>query len=447
MGRPGPDRSRPRDRGLPTGRVDPGADRGRELVPRGVRDRVGWSSRPTATATTSAWWRPDPARRRRRACVTGSHLDSVPDGGAFDGPLGVVSALAAVDVLRARGFEPARPIGVAMFVEEEGARFGVACLGSRLATGVLDPARALALRDRDGVTLAGGVRASRVRHRAGLRRGPTCPTMAQVFVELHVEQGRWLAEAADPRTARSAWPRRSGRTAAGGWSSAAAPTTRARRGWRTARPDADRRLRRCSPPTSRRRLAGARRHDRPARDRPQRDQRHPVAGPRLARRPRRRPGRRSTPSWRPSRSRQPTGPARDGTTYTATASRCRRSSSSTRRCATGWLAWSASLGDGTPAPLLPTGAGHDAGILAAPGSRPRCSSSATPPASRTPRRSTPSPTTASPVSRRWRPYWRTWLGGGDRMTSYWCEHAWLGAGGVAKDVLVEVGDGRSRRRR
>jgi len=75
-----------------------------------------------------AWWgRPGPD-----AVVTGSHLDSVPGGGAFDGPLGVASALAAVDRLRAQGFRPRRPLAVVVFAEEEGGRFGVACLGSRL---------------------------------------------------------------------------------------------------------------------------------------------------------------------------------------------------------------------------------------------------------------------------------------------------------------------------
>src|SRR3954463_11234564 len=52
--------------------------------------------------------------------LTGSHLDSVLDGGAYDGPLGVVAALAALDVLRERGFTPSRPLGVGVFVEEEG---------------------------------------------------------------------------------------------------------------------------------------------------------------------------------------------------------------------------------------------------------------------------------------------------------------------------------------
>ena len=92
--------------------------------------------------------------------VLGSHLDSVPDGGAYDGPLGVVSAFAALDLLRARGFAPRRPLGIVSFADEEGARFGVACAGSRLLTGALAADRALGLRDADGVTLAEALRAA-----------------------------------------------------------------------------------------------------------------------------------------------------------------------------------------------------------------------------------------------------------------------------------------------
>jgi N-carbamoyl-L-amino-acid hydrolase len=88
------------------------------------------------------------------AFVTGSHLDSVPGGGAYDGPLGIVSAFAAIDALLARGSTPAQPIAVVAFVDEEGARFGVACLGSRLSIGAADPARTLALADSDGTRLA-----------------------------------------------------------------------------------------------------------------------------------------------------------------------------------------------------------------------------------------------------------------------------------------------------
>ena len=98
-----------------------------------------------------AWWGDSTACD---AVITGSHLDSVPDGGNYDGPLGVASALAAVADLKQRGITPRRPLAVACFTDEEGGRFGVACIGSRLAAGVLAPERALALRDADGTTFA-----------------------------------------------------------------------------------------------------------------------------------------------------------------------------------------------------------------------------------------------------------------------------------------------------
>jgi beta-ureidopropionase / N-carbamoyl-L-amino-acid hydrolase len=142
-----------------------------------------------------AWWRdPDEARRKGRpGVVTGSHLDSVPDGGAFDGPLGVVSALAAVDLLRERGVAPSRPIGIVNFVDEEGARFGVACAGSRLLTGGLTADRARGLRDADGTTMAEAMAAAG--HDPGrLGRDDDALARIGVFVELHVEQGRGLAD-------------------------------------------------------------------------------------------------------------------------------------------------------------------------------------------------------------------------------------------------------------
>lgn len=158
------------------------AARGLEVV----TDRVGnqW-----------AWWGdPDAALASGRpGIVTGSHLDSVPDGGAFDGPLGVVSALAALDEVRARGHQPDRPIGLVNFIDEEGARFGVACAGSRILTGVLTPDRARSLSDDEGrsmasaMTVAGHDPEHIGRDDEVLRRIGT-------FVELHVEQGRHLVD-------------------------------------------------------------------------------------------------------------------------------------------------------------------------------------------------------------------------------------------------------------
>ena len=133
------------------------------------------------------------AAPRAGAVVAGSHLDSVPDGGAFDGPLGVVSAFAAIDALRERGFTPARPVAVAAFTEEEGARFGVACLGSRLLTGAITAAAARGLRDADGVSLAEAMAAAGAEPDL-LGPDDELPDRVAAFVELHIEQGRQLAD-------------------------------------------------------------------------------------------------------------------------------------------------------------------------------------------------------------------------------------------------------------
>ncbi|RCW45337.1 N-carbamoyl-L-amino-acid hydrolase [Halopolyspora algeriensis] len=187
---------------------DLGADRTRGGFSRHVLDRAeqelrewfteqarlrGLQVTTDANANLWAWWgEPGPD-----AVVTGSHLDSVPGGGAFDGPLGVVSALAALDLLRARGFTPRRPLAVVVFAEEEGGRFGVPCLGSRLLTGTIDPDRARALRDPDGVSFAEAMRSAGMEpERAG--RDDAALERIGRFVELHVEQGRGLIDLQRP---------------------------------------------------------------------------------------------------------------------------------------------------------------------------------------------------------------------------------------------------------
>jgi N-carbamoyl-L-amino-acid hydrolase len=158
------------------------ARRGLELT----TDRVGnqW-----------AWWgSPDAAGP---GLVLGSHLDSVPDGGAYDGPLGVVAAFAALDLVRERGLVPGRPVGIVSFADEEGARFGVACAGSRLLTGALDGDRGLGLTDGDGVTLAEALRRAG-RDPSAVGPDPEALRRIGAFVELHVEQGRGLVELGRP---------------------------------------------------------------------------------------------------------------------------------------------------------------------------------------------------------------------------------------------------------
>jgi beta-ureidopropionase / N-carbamoyl-L-amino-acid hydrolase len=170
----------------------------------------GLSVEPDDNGNLWAWWdRPGTGRAsasRQGAIATGSHLDSVPDGGGYDGALGVASALAAVDLLRARSFHPERALVLAVFTEEEGARFRVPCLGSRLMTGAIGADAARALTDDDGVTLAQAMAADRY---DPARIGPDAARLAELgaFVELHVEQGRALAPlGAAVGLAEGIWP-------------------------------------------------------------------------------------------------------------------------------------------------------------------------------------------------------------------------------------------------
>lgn len=121
----------------------------------------------------------------------GSHLDSVPSGGRFDGIVGVV---AAVELIRQLQMEDARtrhPIRVVAFACEEGARFGQACIGSRFAVGSIDRTELDLLRDADGTSLreaATNVGLDIDRFEAA--RWEASDWLG--FLELHVEQGRVL---------------------------------------------------------------------------------------------------------------------------------------------------------------------------------------------------------------------------------------------------------------
>ena len=174
-------------------------------------------------------------RRDTPGVVTGSHLDSVLDGGAYDGPLGVVSGAGRPRgaARRAASGRRARS-GSSVFVEEEGSRFGLACLGSRLATGATTWEQARGLRDRDGVRLDDAMASPGLDDEnpqpwlgsSVLRASSSC-TSSRV--------GTWST--ADARSVSRAG---SGRTAATASTSPASRTTPARRGWRTA-------ATRCSP--------------------------------------------------------------------------------------------------------------------------------------------------------------------------------------------------------
>jgi hydantoinase/carbamoylase family amidase len=125
---------------------------------------------------------------------TGSHLDSVPNGGRFDGALGVVAAIEAICHLSA-GPRPARTVGVVVFRDEEGWRFGRGCFGSRALCGRLDPQELDAI-DENGLSVSEALAAlGRVEPP---RSGWIPRSGIRAFLETHIEQGPILASVGSP---------------------------------------------------------------------------------------------------------------------------------------------------------------------------------------------------------------------------------------------------------
>lgn len=130
------------------------------------------------------------------AVLAGSHADSVPNGGCYDGIVGLLCALEAVREMSARGEVLRAPVGILLFRNEESARFGAATLGSRAAIGELTLAQAEALRDKAGISLAQALRAEGL-HPEALGK-PLLPFPVAAFCEVHIEQGRVLEDAGLP---------------------------------------------------------------------------------------------------------------------------------------------------------------------------------------------------------------------------------------------------------
>ncbi|MDY6765453.1 MAG: Zn-dependent hydrolase [Halobacteria archaeon] len=106
-----------------------------------------------AVGNIAGRWLPETADENLSSVALGSHLDSVPNGGIFDGPLGVYSALESVRAAQEADVEFNRPIEVVCFTEEEGQRFSDGLLGSFVSSGKLPVEEALSLTDSEGVTL------------------------------------------------------------------------------------------------------------------------------------------------------------------------------------------------------------------------------------------------------------------------------------------------------
>ena len=121
--------------------------------------------------------------------MMGSHIDTVRTGGLYDGNYGVLAGLEVVACLREAGIQTRRPLAVAAFTNEEGARFQPDMMGSLVYVGGLSLSEALATRDADGVTVQAELQ------RIGYQgTAPVGAPMVDSYVELHIEQGPVLEQ-------------------------------------------------------------------------------------------------------------------------------------------------------------------------------------------------------------------------------------------------------------
>ncbi|TSB48436.1 Zn-dependent hydrolase [Alkalicoccobacillus porphyridii] len=126
--------------------------------------------------------------------LIGSHVDSVPNGGNFDGPLGVLGGIEVLQTLQEEGIKPKHTLKVMAFKDEEGSRFGLGMIGSRAVAGTLTQHQ-LQQQDSEGVSI----------HEAMTSMGydPTAVseaalTQVKAYIELHIEQGKILESAQVP---------------------------------------------------------------------------------------------------------------------------------------------------------------------------------------------------------------------------------------------------------
>jgi len=155
---------------------------------KGLAEAEGFSVREDAVGNT--YIRMVGTEPELPAVATGSHMDAIPHAGMYDGTVGVLGGLEAMRALKQSGMKLRRSVELLLLTSEEPTRFGIGCLGSRLLAGTLDAARADAMTDKDGTTLA------EVRKAAGFAGTLDSVKLAKghyhAWVELHIEQGPLL---------------------------------------------------------------------------------------------------------------------------------------------------------------------------------------------------------------------------------------------------------------
>ncbi|XP_022761119.1 ureidoglycolate hydrolase-like isoform X2 [Durio zibethinus] len=155
---------------------------------------AGLSVREDAVGNIFGRW--DGFEPELTAVATGSHIDAIPYSGKYDGVVGVLGAIEAINALKRSGFKPKRSLEIILFTSEEPTRFGISCLGSRLLAGDVALAKALKttvdgqnISFLDAARSAGYARDEDNLSSVFLKKGSY-----SAFVELHIEQGPILEE-------------------------------------------------------------------------------------------------------------------------------------------------------------------------------------------------------------------------------------------------------------
>lgn len=128
------------------------------------------------------------------AILTGSHLDTVPNGGHFDGTLGVIAALEVVEAWKEIGYQPEKPFEVVIFTDEEGSRFNGGYIGSQAMMGKLRLEEFLEKQDEAGISFEEALKSDGLSIE-GIKGAKRTPEEIELYAEVHIEQGNKLENA------------------------------------------------------------------------------------------------------------------------------------------------------------------------------------------------------------------------------------------------------------
>lgn len=123
--------------------------------------------------------------------IVGSHFDSVPNGGDYDGPAGVVAGLEIAALFQENHIKPAHPLEIIAMIEEEGSRFGGGLMGSRGIAGYLQKDDIKQLKDKNGISVPEAMEEIGLDSSLEVKRDPKT---IKAFLEMHIEQGPLLEE-------------------------------------------------------------------------------------------------------------------------------------------------------------------------------------------------------------------------------------------------------------